>query len=200
VTSRVVLEKTPKFQLINELLSEVPLESFDYLMLIDDDVVLPADFVDSFIRLQAHVGFALAQPARTRNSPCDHPIVRAQLGVLARRTLFVEIGPVVSVHSSAFGELIPFDVASPMGWGYENVWAHRFAERGLAMGIIDAVPVDHSVRAVTANYAWAVADAGRAALFEKEAHLSDDECFRILELIDADGRRWDGRVSPPPAR
>ena len=39
------------------------------------------------------------------------------MGVAARETLFVEIGPVGGFHASVFDHVLPFDMASPMGLG-----------------------------------------------------------------------------------
>jgi glycosyltransferase involved in cell wall biosynthesis len=190
VTVRTVLEKTPKFQLMNELLGRENLALYDYIVLADDDIVLPRRFLDSFITLQARLDFRIAQPARTSNSYIDLPIVEQQRGLIARQTLFVEIGPVVSFHKSCYGLVFPFDLTSPMGWGYENVWSLQLAECGMKMGIIDAVPVDHSLRKSVTNYTWSQADNQRKALFKKHKHLSYDECFRVLAAVtDADGGR-----------
>src|SRR5207248_3190265 len=84
------------------------------LVLVDDDLGLPRGFLDGLIGWQRALGWALAQPARTARSFVDHRIVQQQPGVAARRTRFVEIGPVVSIHRSAFELLLPFDLASPM--------------------------------------------------------------------------------------
>jgi len=102
---------------------------------------------------------------------------------LARRTRFVEIGPVVSLHRSAYRLLLPFDLSSPMGWGYENIWTHRIELAGLTMGIIDAVPVDHSLRPPLANYSWDAADAARTEILARNDHVSLDDCFRVLEVV-----------------
>jgi hypothetical protein len=185
VTVLTVHDKTPKFALANRLLDGVALEAYDYVLVVDDDIMLPDDFLDRFIEQQQGLDFAIAQPARTRSSSIDHPIVEQQLGVVARRTLFVEIGPVVSFHRSVFPLVFPFDLVSPMGWGYENVWALELLTRGLRMGIVDATPVDHSLRPTLANYSWPVGDAGRTALFERRAHLPLDDCMRVLEVFPA---------------
>jgi hypothetical protein len=149
----------------------------------DDDIRLPARFLDRFLTLQADLEFALAQPARTGNSYLDHPIVEQQQGVVARQTRFVEIGPLVSFHQSVYDRVFPFDLTSPMGWGYENVWAFRLMERGLKMGIIDALAVEHNLRKPVANYSWHEADAARTAYLARHPHLPLDECFRVLDVI-----------------
>ena len=156
-----VSEPTPKYSLLNRLLAEEDLSSYDFVVSTDDDIVLPEGFPDLFLGVQAGVGFDLAQPARTPNSYVDHPIVLQQRGVLARRTLFVEIGPLVSFGREIHDLVFPFDETNPMGWGFENVWAHQLRDRGLSQGIVDAVPIDHSIREPVANYEWSDANADR---------------------------------------
>jgi glycosyltransferase involved in cell wall biosynthesis len=185
VTKGRVEAPTPKYRLINEVLAHADLSRYDYVLTIDDDVVLPRMFVARFVALQRHFAFALAQPARTSRSFIDHPIVEQQRGSIARQTRFVEIGPVVSFHRSVFDLVFPFDLTSPMGWGYENVWAARLTRRKLAMGIIDAVPVDHSVRPTVAHYQWADADRGRTALLGKEHAPPLEDCLRVLRIFTA---------------
>jgi glycosyltransferase involved in cell wall biosynthesis len=183
VTVGTVLREKPKFQIMNDLLAKEKLSQYDYVILIDDDVVLPASFVDQFIALQERLEFSISQPARTSNSYIDHPIVEQQRGVLARRTLFVEIGPVVSFHKSVYEQVFPFDLTSPMGWGYENVWAYRLDQLQLKMGIIDIVPVDHSLRKPVAFYSWDEANRQRSLFLSKHDHIPTDQCFRVLDVI-----------------
>jgi glycosyltransferase involved in cell wall biosynthesis len=182
-TSHVALDRRPKFEILNELIGAVDLDAHDYLVVVDDDLALPLGFIDHLLGWQGQLGYALAQPARTSNSFIDHRIVEQQHGSLARRTRFVEIGPVVSIHRSAYHLLLPFDLTSPMGWGYENIWTHRIELAGLTMGIIDAVPVDHSLRPPLANYSWDAADAARTEILARNDHVSLDNCFRVLEVV-----------------
>jgi len=187
VTVRTIREKTPKFRIVNDLLAAEDLSRYDYVLLTDDDVVMPDGFLDAFIGLQEKLGFAIAQPARTSNSYIDHPIVEQANGLLARETRFVEIGPVVSFHRSAYDVVFPFDLASPMGWGYENVWSLRLGERGLKMGILDATPVDHSIRKPVENYDWSTADRQRTDFLDRNAHLPIDSCFTTVQAIRLEG-------------
>jgi hypothetical protein len=124
----------PKFRLINRLLSQERLGDYEYLIVIDDDIQLPENFLHLFLDAQAALDFRLAQPARTPKSYIDHPIVAQQAGTFARQTRWVEVGPLVSIHRSIFDLVLPFDERSPMGWGYENVWAYELWTRRLKMG------------------------------------------------------------------
>jgi len=182
VTVVAAQRRTPKFELVNRLLDGVDLAGYDYVLMTDDDIVVPAGFLDAFIAWQHRLDFAIAQPARTSSSFIDHPIVEQQRGVSARRTQFVEIGPVVSFHRAIFDLVIPFDLISPMGWGYENVWSHALSARNLRMGIIDDTPVEHSLRAPLAHYDWSTANEQREALLKARAHRPLDDCLRVLDV------------------
>ncbi len=183
VTARVIRDKVPKYQILNNFLASHDPSAYEYVVSSDDDIQVPRQFLDRFLTVQADLEFAIAQPARTGNSYVDHPIVEQQLGVLARQTLFVEVGPLASFHRSIYDLVFPFDLTSQMGWGYESVWALRLAERGLKMGIIDALPVEHSMRKPVANYSWHEADAARTAYLARHPHLPLEECFRVLDVI-----------------
>jgi glycosyltransferase involved in cell wall biosynthesis len=185
-TALAVSEPTPKYMLLNRLLEEEHLDDYDYVLTLDDDIVLPDGFLDLFLGVQAGTGFGLAQPARTHNSYVDHPIVLQQRGVLARRTLFVEIGPAVSFAREVFDLVFPFDESNPMGWGFENVWARLLRDSGIAQGIVDAVPVDHSIRAPVAYYGWSEADGDRDRYLAKHPHLAYEDCFRVLDVVGVD--------------
>ena len=81
------------------------------------------------------------------------------------------------------GEVVPFDLRSPMGWGYEYVWSAVVAARGLQMGVIDAVAVDHSMRPVLTNYSLAEASEQCARLLGELAHRPVEECMRVVRAI-----------------
>jgi GT2 family glycosyltransferase len=170
----------PKFVLINELLAQVDIRSFEYVVLVDDDILLPELFLDRFTAAQAALGFSLAQPARTNGSYIDHPIVAQEPGIFARETRWVEVGPIVSIHHSIYDHIFPFDLRSPMGWGYENIWAYEMARSGHKMGIIDAFPVDHSLRLPHAYYNAIEAEIARYQLLAARAHLPLDESQQVL--------------------
>jgi hypothetical protein len=197
----------PKYVAVNELLDHCDLSELDYLLVCDDDIVLPSGFIDRFIDVQSALGFVLAQPSRSRASTYDHEIVRQCPNVIARQTLFVESGPCFSVHRSIFELILPFDLASPMGWGYEYVWAHRLAANELRMGIIDATPVEHRLRPTAANYDWWTAYEQQQKLLATHAHLSQQECHSVLKVFNEttirrvsrhDAARYYRRHPPPP--
>lgn len=171
----------PKFLLLNQLLKTVNLYDFEYVIISDDDIVLPSGFLDSYLARVSHHDFAIAQPARTHDSYIDHPFVEQLDGIDARWTRFVEIGPLFSLHRSAFAYILPFDEASPMGWGNDFVWPVLAEKHSLKMGIVDAVPVAHSLRKPVAYYDHASAAKTMSDYLSRRPHLPKKDAFFILE-------------------
>lgn len=164
-------EPIPKFVLLNRLLHEVDLDTYDALLVVDDDIDLPAGFVDSYLDRAVHFNFALSQPARTHDSYTDHHFVAALNGLEARQTRFVEIGPVFSLLRSAYPHLLPFDEDAPMGWGLDSVWPLQIEAAGLLQGIIDATPIRHALRKPVTYYSHAKTDQARNAYLARHPHL-----------------------------
>jgi hypothetical protein len=189
--------RVPKYVAVNAIIDRSDLAKVTYLLVCDDDIKLPPDFVDRFLGLQSALGFALAQPARSKTSTYDHAIVRQCPGAVARQTLFVESGPCFSVHRSVFDLILPFDVTSPMGWGYEYVWAQILAANGLRMGIVDMTPVEHTLRPTAANYDWSSAYEAQMRLLATRAHLGAADCHRVLQIFWEPGPRGGWRGAPP---
>ncbi|SFM72053.1 hypothetical protein [Variovorax sp. OV329] len=178
-TARVVTRPQPKFLLLDEVTQDAG--RFDWILLCDDDVEFAPGFLDEFIHWVQRCDFALAQPARTSDSYIDHPIVQCLGGVSARRTRFVEIGPVVCIRRDAVPLLMPFGPKAGMGWGLDFIWPALLEQAGLRAGIIDAAPMAHRMRPAARSYDSSGANAVMADLLALSPHLSRDEAFLVLE-------------------
>jgi hypothetical protein len=170
----------PKFQLLNQLLA-TDLGPYEFLVVSDDDVGLPSHFLDRYLEVVRAHDLSLAQPARTHRSYVDHPIVEQLDGLTARRTRYVEVGPVFTIRRDAMPLLVPFDEEAPMGWGHDLVWPVKLEASGLRMGIVDAVPVEHSLRKPVSFYGYADADRAMERYLAARPHLSRAEAFTVLE-------------------
>ncbi|HET6550924.1 MAG TPA: glycosyltransferase, partial [Solirubrobacter sp.] len=95
-----------KWANVNASLAAYPPEA-DWLLIVDDDVVLPRGFLDRFLAVAEACGLELAQPAHAFGSHAAWEVTRRRPGVLARRTRFVEIGPVTALSARAAAELLP---------------------------------------------------------------------------------------------
>src|SRR5262249_36934781 len=65
VTLRKVIPPAMKFPLLNQLLAEAKLDGFEFVVVCDDDIIFPENFLDRYLESVTRYGFALAQPART---------------------------------------------------------------------------------------------------------------------------------------
>jgi hypothetical protein len=138
-----------KFQNLNALLQDAP--EYDWLLMVDDDVVLPKHFLDRFLALAEHFELALAQPAQTLMSHAAWRVTRRRRGSVVRETRFVEIGPVTAFRKDAAAALTPFPDLR-YGWGLDLHWAALGAECRWRLGVIDALPVRHERSPVGTSY------------------------------------------------
>ena len=184
IQSRTFMQEeklVPKFMILNRLIHDENLDAYEFVLICDDDVSFSPVFLDDYLDLTLKYDFSLAQPARTLNSYIDHYFVAQMGGLEARQTRFVEIGPVFSIRRSAYSCLLPFDESSPMGWGYDFRWPCVIEDAGLRMGIIDATPVEHSMRKPVANYNYDQTVKVMKEFLSGKKYLSANEAFRIME-------------------
>jgi GT2 family glycosyltransferase len=165
-----------KWQNVNAALAAHPPDRADWLLIVDDDVLLPRGFLDRFLVAAERFGFRLAQPAHAFASHAAYDVTRRRPGVLAHRTRFVEIGPVTAFSAEAADALLPFP-ALRMGWGLDAHWSALAAERGWPIGVVDATPVRH-LRPVASDYPR------DAAIAEAEAFLAGRAYVRRAEAGD----------------
>jgi hypothetical protein len=179
-TTRMVQQATPKFQLLDELLQDV--SAYDFVLLVDDDIEVGADFLDHFLAASQKMDLSLCQPARTADSYIDHYFVMRMPGIQGRTTRFVEIGPLVCVRRDAYPLIFPFgDVG--MGWGLDFIWPKLIETAGLRMGIVDAVPVAHRLRKPVTHYRHPEADQQMQNLLQSKPHLSRAEAFIVRDIF-----------------
>jgi hypothetical protein len=174
-----------KFENLNRLLAEHPAPGHDWLLIVDDDVLLPHGFLDRFLFLAERFELRLAQPAHRRRSNAAWEVTRRRPASVVRETALVEIGPVTALHADTFEALLPFPDLR-MGWGLDAHWAAVARERGWRAGVVDALPVAHRTRAVGASYSSEEAVEEARAFLEGRPYLPATE----LQLTHAVHRRW----------
>jgi hypothetical protein len=188
VTHHYAREQGHKFALLNRLLAAHDWRSYDYVVLSDDDITLPIGFLDAFLSYQAKHDLALAQPARTPWSRSSYGFVKQRLRTEARITRFVEAGPITSIRRDLAPLLMPFDEESPMGWGFDLIWPLIVEGAGLRMGIVDATPVDHTLRGQAAAYSGSAEFARMQSYLTKHRHLPLAEALVVRERYGS--RSW----------
>jgi GT2 family glycosyltransferase len=167
-----------KWANVNAALAAAPPDRADWLLIVDDDVVLPRGFLDTFLAIAEGCGLRLAQPAHAFASHAAWDVTRRRPGVLARRTRFVEIGPVTALDAVAARVLLPFP-ALQMGWGLDAHWGAIAAEHGWAIGVVDATPVRH-LRPVASDYPRDAAIAEAEAFLDGRAYVARDAAQETL--------------------
>jgi hypothetical protein len=168
-----------KFENLNLLLDMHPPNDRDWLLVVDDDIVLPHNFLDRFLFLAERFRLDLAQPAHRRASHAAWRVTRRHPGSVARETSFVEIGPVTAFARSTFATLLPFPDLR-MGWGLDVHWAALAREHGWRCGVIDAVPIRHRAAPAASAYSREQALAEARSFLEHRPYLSASEAQRTL--------------------
>jgi hypothetical protein len=174
-----------KFENLNALLAAHRPEDHDWLLLLDDDVVLPHGFLDRFVFLCERFELALAQPAHRLNSHAAWPQTRRRAGSIVRETRFVEIGPVTAFAAVTFDMLLPFPQLR-MGWGLDAHWAALAGEQGWRCGVTDAVAIGHRAAPAADAYSRESAVAEAREFLAKRPYVRAAEAKRTLSTH----RRW----------
>ena len=68
-----------------------------------------------------------------------------------------------------------------MGWGYDLVWPCVMERARLKMGIVDATPVDHSLRSPATYYEGQTTHRTMDQFLEERPHLSKSDAWFIIE-------------------
>jgi hypothetical protein len=176
-----------KFQNLNALLDStrggdreaVGVEDPDWMLVVDDDVLLPERFLDRMVGVCERLELALAQPAQSLASHAAWPVTRRRGRSLARETRFVEIGPVTMIRRDAAAELVPFPDLR-FGWGLDLHWAALAAERGWRLGVVDALAVRHEDAHPGAVYSRERAVEEAASFLEARPYLRAAEAHATL--------------------
>jgi GT2 family glycosyltransferase len=182
-----------KFENLNRMLAaevstqagESSIGDHDWLLLIDDDVLLPRGFLDRFLFLAERFSLDLAQPAHRLNSHAAWLLTRRHPFSVVRETPFVEIGPVTGFSRRTFSTLLPFPELR-MGWGLDAHWAALARERHWRCGVLDAVSIRHGVAPAASAYSREAAITEARAFLAERPYLSAHEIQRTL----ATHRSW----------
>jgi hypothetical protein len=153
--------------------------SFDWILAVDDDLLLPPRFLDRFVALCERFALDLAQPAQTLRSHSAWRVTRRRPASLVRETRFVEIGPLTAFGHRAAAELLPFPNLR-FGWGLDLHWAALAADAGWRLGVVDATPVRHESATVGSAYPRAEAEAEAAQFLASRPHLPASRAGEVV--------------------
>ncbi len=128
--------------LLSRLFNLAAPDSNEYVLIADDDIEFAVGGLARFLVLAHQAGFMLAQPTHMLDSHYSFRFTCGQPHLLARSTLFVEIGPMVLVHPAFRGRVFPLHAHLEMGWA-EAVYWHKARARDERFGMIDAIRIRH---------------------------------------------------------
>ncbi|MDQ3434899.1 MAG: glycosyltransferase, partial [Actinomycetota bacterium] len=172
-----------KFENLNRLLAAAPpLDEYDWVLVVDDDVALARRFLDRHIALCERLGLDLSQPAQSLRSHAAWRVTRRRAFSLARITRYVEIGPVTAFTRPVAQALTPFPQLR-FGWGLDNHWGALAHQHGWRLGVVDALAVRHETRHVAAGYAHADAIAEAQAFLEDKPYVGAAQAQRTVHTI-----------------
>jgi hypothetical protein len=166
-----------KFENLNALIAGA--DAPDWILVVDDDVVLPARFLDRMIALAERFDLALAQPAQGYASHAAWRVARRRPRSLLRETRFVEIGPVTLFRRDAAATLMPFPPLR-YGWGLDLAWAATALDRGWRLGIADALAVRHEAAPVGSVYSTEAAIEEARRFLSTRPYLSSSAARETL--------------------
>jgi hypothetical protein len=169
-----------KFENLNALLEQVPVEQARWIVVIDDDVELPHGFLDRLLFLAERFELQLAQPALRRTSHAAWAVCRRERWSVLRRTRLVEIGPLILFHRSVTADLLPFPPLR-MGWGLDLHWGGLARERDWRLGVVDAVPIRHEARLTAADYDRRSAVEELRRFLSGRPHIDRDAALSVVE-------------------
>jgi hypothetical protein len=167
-----------KFENLNALIGDA---RPDWLVVVDDDVVLPERFLDRMLGVCEAFDLALAQPAQSLASHAAWRVTRRRRRSIARETRFVEIGPVTLFRRDPAAELLPFPPLR-YGWGLDLAWAATALERGWRLGIVDALAVRHESATVGSAYPTDAAIAEAREFLATRPYLSSTAAQETLVM------------------
>jgi len=176
-----------RLELLNRLHESLP-PGIVTCVLADDDVLFVSGGLDRLVTVAGLSGFALAQPAHVVDSNYSHGLTRFEPFSIARRTTFVEVGPVVVVGESGASRVFPLPVEYGMGWGLDVEWS--FALEDAVLGIVDAALVRH-ITPVAGQYS------GTEEWRRVEAALHRHGVSSLLEIQQTIATWRVGRRRPP---
>jgi hypothetical protein len=162
-----------KFSNLNRLAETAGLLAADWVLILDDDIVVGRHFLDRLLLVAERFRLSLAQPALSRASYGWWSVNRRR-PALVRETRFVEIGPAVLIHRDAYKALTPFP-EDGMGWGLCLHWAAVAEREGWRLGVIDAVPVRHESRRTASAVDVAGAREAAERLLADREHVTYSE-------------------------
>lgn len=180
--ARAELGNRGKFHNIRMALEGRDLSAFDWLIVTDDDIALPPNFLDRFLYVANKAGFKLCQPAHCFNSWASFDVTLRRFASMARTTGFVECGPLTAFHRDTFPLLLPFPTTR-WAWGIDLHWVNIARRENFPIGIVDATPIRHLRRPGASYDMQAAADEGKQYMADNGVALGRPDVLKTIQTF-----------------
>ena len=134
-----------KFENLNALLARNPVEDYDWLLAVDDDVALPGGFLDAFLFLVERFGLQLAQPAHRARSHAAWEVTRRRPGSVVRETSVRRDRPAGRVRARPRSTRCCRSRSSGSGGGWTRTGGALARQHSWRLGVVDATPITHGI-------------------------------------------------------
>jgi hypothetical protein len=139
-----VSKKFTKTQLLNQLLDQELLSSYEYIWFPDDDIKMDTNTINNFFDSCKANEVFLAQPSLDASSYIAHPVTLNHSNFLYRRTNFIEV-MLVCFSNAAWSALRKKKrYISTTGFGMELFWTTNFNPINFKFIIFDSIKVTHT--------------------------------------------------------
>lgn len=132
-----------KFTLLNKLLTARTTPDDAFVVVADDDVCFAVGDLAACLAEAARYDLDLFQPSHAWSSIFTYPLLLHRPRLAARRTTFVECGPLFVVGPRHRSALLPLPEDLGMGWGIEAEWFALARNQGVRLGVIDSCRIVH---------------------------------------------------------
>lgn len=179
-TYAVPMGSRGKFENINLALQDFQLDQFEWIIITDNDVQIPLNFLDVFLYVAHALELQIAQPAHRCLSYSSFNFNYRRWNSLGRVTHYVEDGPITAFHRNVIPRVLPFPELR-WGWATDLAWCAMAAQEKVPIGIVDCTPMEH-MRPVAENYPF------EAALSEARAFLAEHRIEPRREQLFVDAK------------
>lgn len=140
-----------RMPLLTRLIDSAPIPDDAWLVIFDDDATFARTGKTRFLDVALRAGFDISQPSIEPGQPHSYSFTLTRFLSVARRTRYVEVGPVVAFSPRGRAHALPFPADAEMGWGVDVAWSIEAQRTGIGLGIVDAEPILHH-GAIAAGY------------------------------------------------
>jgi hypothetical protein len=138
-----VFHEGGKWDGLYKTLIDVPLDTYDFIWLPDDDIAASTNDVEAIFNAARHYNLSVCQPALSDDSYYSHFLVLACDSFRIRYTNYVEI-MAPCLRADTLKKMLPLFSGTMSGFGFDHVWCRLQQENDKTAAILDEIAVKHT--------------------------------------------------------